>query len=107
MVDSYISTHLFAGGRAVQGETKQRWIEPYSEAGICDDPKRMNELSQLITALLDQAKRRPHAVAPHSALDVTQRTQFSQCIEGKSLLRLPIASLKRKAAVQHQRFSET
>jgi len=60
----YISTHLFAGGwdYPVQGETKQRWIELCSEAAICDDPQRMDELSQAITALLDQEKQRLHAV---------------------------------------------
>jgi len=53
---------LAVGDHPVQGETKQRWIELCSEAAICDDPKRMDELSQAITALLDQEKQRLHAV---------------------------------------------
>jgi hypothetical protein len=52
---------LAVGDYPVQGETKQRWIELCSEAAICDDPHRMDELSQAITALLDQEKQRLHA----------------------------------------------
>jgi hypothetical protein len=65
MVDPAIFrlTFLLAVGEyPVQGETKQRWIELCSEAAICDDPKRVDELSQSITALLDQEKQRLYAM---------------------------------------------
>jgi len=65
MVDSAIFrlTFLLAvGDYPVQGDTKQRWIELCSEAAICDDPQRMDELVKAITALLDQEKRRLRAV---------------------------------------------
>ena len=54
---------LAAGDYPVQGETKQRWIELCSEAAICDDPQRMDELAKAITALLDQEKRRLQALS--------------------------------------------
>jgi hypothetical protein len=53
---------LAVGDYPVQGETKQRWIELCSEAAICDDPQRMDDLAAAITALLDQEKERLHAV---------------------------------------------
>ena len=65
MVDSAIFrlTFLLAvGDYPVQGETKQRWIELCSEAAICDDPERMDDLAEAITAMLDEEKRRLHAV---------------------------------------------
>jgi len=45
----------------VQGEIKQRWIELCSEAAICDDPQRMDDLAQEITAMLEQEKKRLRA----------------------------------------------
>jgi hypothetical protein len=64
MVDLAISRFTFllaVGDYPVRGEIKQRWIELCSEAAICDDPKRMDELSEAITDLLEQEKQRIQA----------------------------------------------
>ena len=57
---------LAVGDYPVQGETKQCWIELCSEAAICDDPQRMDDLAEAITAPLDEEKQeekqRLHAV---------------------------------------------
>jgi hypothetical protein len=51
---------LAAGDYPVQEETKQRWIELGTEAASCDDPQRMEELAEAITALIEQEKQRLH-----------------------------------------------
>jgi hypothetical protein len=46
---------LAVGDYPVQGETKQRWIVRQRST---TNPKRMDQLSQVITAMLNQEKKR-------------------------------------------------
>ena len=45
----------------MEAGTKRRWLDLCSEAALCEDPERMEELLVEITALLNQEKQRLQA----------------------------------------------
>lgn len=50
----------------MQGASRQRWLDLCSEAAICDDPERIEELIQAIIAILRAEKQRLDAQPPRT-----------------------------------------
>lgn len=42
----------------LQDETRQRWLEICAAAAICEDPERLQELTDTINAILKEKKQR-------------------------------------------------